>query len=987
MESSLLQPPQNAGTKSRAIQQAKEMEMLVAERAKRSGDEPPPYGFSELIGKGSYGRVFKGINPATGGLVAIKIIDIDKVDYEEMTTKNLEETLKEIRILQQLRDSKARPYVNIIEEARTVHNELWIISEYCSGGSVHTLMKPTMTLQNPGLDEKYIIAIARELALGLKYIHEAGVLHRDLKCNNILVNEEGRVQLCDFGVSGQLEPEIAKRSTIVGTPYWMAPELQKEWVKDADPSSMVRPNEVLYGSEVDIWAYGCTVFEMATGFPPFHKTVQWKLPESGIPQLEGARFSDNLKSLVAFVLAPNPQDRPTSDQILEHPFLANTTKMYPSYILVQLVERYYRWEQGGGARASLFNPYGAQAPDPLAPEIEDDEDDWTFSTTDDFERQIGGQFPDPFSGSPSGQNFMSAPPPDDDRFAKLQASIKEEQIKRGKRRLDRVFDQNSTPYRYSGVGSDRPPSDLVLRDFNPGAPNRETVIDLDFAAPSVADVPSIDLGEVPTLKANRMHRLLRETELEEEEEGHDSFSQNQLTKRATRDWKFPVMAEDPMPAKPIPEKPNRRTMEWTFDASMAEANYEPLPKELRFSRRRETQELTVPMMTAPLEDNRRTRDFVFPPREPAESQSSMSDQGPVFASSPTLGPDFRPSLRHATTEPVGSFDDYPRIISAPDSPLRTSMIDLDMANIDDYRPSTADSASTSTYTAGTEATNGNPFDLEDQVHLSQNNNRASYHMKSQSEPNHAIPGLLTPNAYDEQEYPTEQGHPHSMHARGVSSVSQMQVKPPPNNMGYSRQRSQQVVWDSWSHQAAYNIDESPPASVSTSGSAEDEDSVDELWEQYERQAQQSQRRLYDRGPSSMRSRRTASTDDDLARSSDADAEEYADDNDGLAFQRPATRTSTLISRVSVGPNGKPLVDFPVPRGPDPEALVGVESDPIILSNALWKSTTELRDGLRASRDLLKAMRLEEMKPPGMGMEGLSEEEGDGEGQGTVRVAK
>jgi hypothetical protein len=60
MERSSLQPPPRGGTKFRAIQQAKEMEMLVAERAKRTGDEPPPYDFLELIGKGSYGRVFKG---------------------------------------------------------------------------------------------------------------------------------------------------------------------------------------------------------------------------------------------------------------------------------------------------------------------------------------------------------------------------------------------------------------------------------------------------------------------------------------------------------------------------------------------------------------------------------------------------------------------------------------------------------------------------------------------------------------------------------------------------------------------------------------------------------------------------------------------------------------------------------------------------------------------------------------------------------------
>lgn len=181
MEPARLQPPV-AGTKARALQQAKEMEDLVAERAKRSGEEPPPYDFYELIGKGSYGRVFKGLNRKTGGLVAIKIIDIDRVDYEEMTSKNLSETLKEIDILQQLRDSKARPYVNIIEEARSVHNELWIVSEYASGGSVATLMKPCMIREPFGLEEKFIIPIARELALGLKYTHEAGVIHRDLKC-------------------------------------------------------------------------------------------------------------------------------------------------------------------------------------------------------------------------------------------------------------------------------------------------------------------------------------------------------------------------------------------------------------------------------------------------------------------------------------------------------------------------------------------------------------------------------------------------------------------------------------------------------------------------------------------------------------------------------------------------------------------------------------------------------------------------------------
>lgn len=66
-----------------------------------------------------------------------------------------------------------------------------------------------------------------------------------MKANNVLILEDGRVQLCDFGVSGTLEPHKSKRTTIVGTPFWMAPELQREWIKDADPHSLAKPREIL----------------------------------------------------------------------------------------------------------------------------------------------------------------------------------------------------------------------------------------------------------------------------------------------------------------------------------------------------------------------------------------------------------------------------------------------------------------------------------------------------------------------------------------------------------------------------------------------------------------------------------------------------------------------------------------------------------------------------------------------------------------------
>ncbi|KAH7408105.1 hypothetical protein DE146DRAFT_776369 [Phaeosphaeria sp. MPI-PUGE-AT-0046c] len=1036
LEPTRLQPP-TGGTKFRAVQEAKQMEELVAERAKRAGDkEPPPYEFYELIGKGAYGRVYKGKNRHHGGLVAIKIIDIDNQDYQEMTTENLAQTIKEIDILQQLRDSRARPYVNIIEEARTVHNELWIVSEYASGGSINTLMKPTHAMKDPGpgLPEKFIIPIARELALGLKYVHEAGVLHRDLKTNNVLILEDGRVQLCDFGVSGTLEPQKSKRSTIVGTPAWMAPELQQEWVKDADPRNPLQPKEIQYGNEIDIWAYGCTIHEMASGFPPHHRINQLELPNAGAPELEGERFSQELKDFLAFIFQPDPADRPTPDQILEHPYIAGSTKLYPTFTLVKLVEEYYKWEQSGGARASLFNPYGAQAPDPLSSsEDDDDDDDWSFSTSEEFDQEHAPQFGDPFA-APGQFAGINIPPVEDmGRFEQLQARFKEESIVRGQKRLNKLFDTTTTPYRYSMVDNEdspsaRPQSDLVLRDFNPGAPNRETVIDLDFSMPSIEE-PNIDLGEVPTIRAARMKSILREMA---EEEAQDALLQQEeeLTKRATRDYKdqsekrdtmaWSFAAEQPnrktmewsfaaeQPATnrktmewsfaaeqpPVPKrdtmewsfaaeqppppkretmewtfaaaqapKPNRRTVEWTFDAAMAEGNYDASKN--RMSRRRETRE----WKSSKQDDGRKTQDFSFPMRSPTGSQNGMQ------ASSPTLGPGFRPGLRHAATMPITEEDDdFPRVSDSPESPLRASMIDLDMAMVQDYRPSTSGSDATNV----TNNVNENPFNLEDQVQLSQNNHRASYHFQSKSEPNQTVPGLLTPQQQDANA---------TQHARGVSSASQL--KHPQHNISSApqsqypqhrqNQRSQNLPWETWSHSLAYGLgsddqSQSPPMSVTTDTSLEDED-VDDLWDAFERKRLRAQAR-HQATPSHPD--KPLSTSDFELTDDTADEYPYSSEDD-LPLARQYRK-----SRVSAGRNGKPLVEFPVPRGVEPEVLcalgAGGEAG---LEELLLRSCGELRDGVRAGRDLLRAMRLEEVRG-----EGMEEEEGEGgDAGGTVRLIR
>lgn len=321
------------------------------------------------------------------------------------------------------------------------------------------------------------------------------------------------------------------------------------------------------------------------------------------------------------------------------------------------------------------------------------------------------------------------------------------------------------------------------------------------------------------------------------------------------------------------------------------------------------------------------------------------------------------------------------------------MIDLDMATVDDYRPST--SGSESTYTGSSYTANDNPFNLEDQVQLSQNNHRASFHMKSQSEPNHAVPGLLTPQQYDEQGLPKnlDPHHP-SMHARGLSSVSQMQAqnKPPatsipPLTSHRPNQRSQQI-WDGWSHTHAYGLgsdDQSPPMSVTTDTSLSEED-VDELWDNFERYTLHTQRKFQSYGP--LRSARRLGnssiddTSDPRAPAAGLGLGVGSDTDDNYPYTAESDSSSPSYayhrhSRVSAGPNGQPLVDFPVPRGPDLDALMGVDVDARVLQDALLRGAMELRDGTRACRDLLRAMKLSEV------------EEGDGGGeeldQSTVRL--
>ncbi|KAK2806355.1 hypothetical protein FQN51_007399 [Onygenales sp. PD_10] len=699
--------------KSEAMRLAREQAAAVQEMCRRAKTEPPAYSFEELIGKGAYGRVYKGRQLPSQNLVAIKVLEIDTLDYKsirDMKDESIKDFVHETKVMKQAKDAAAKN-VNMLIEAVSIHSQLWLVCEYCPGGSVKTLMRAT----GDKLDEKFIIPIARELAEGLRAIHDAGIIHRDVKAANVLIHEEGRLQICDFGVAGVIQSKVDKRSTWIGTPHWMPPEM----FPNRGGGEMHQ-----YGSEVDVWAYGCTLFECATGNPP-NATLRERMQigrqlNRYPPKLEGDGYSDGLRSLVGFSLDSDPQIRPTMQTILQHPYIAESAESYPTSSLSELVRIYYQWAQRGGQRISLFNPGGAAAAELPGDEDSLDREDWNFSTTDGFERrfslidfdQLSASLADlenditPTVPQPSGDTF------DDTRDTVLTAEEQanfDERVKRGAAAMEGLFDDQKPDYRYETKNdfvpveqNQRLSSDLPLRTTTDRSSVTSTFIDLSldsfdanhYAAGSASNYPPFQLADADTIRANR--------------------SSSRLTRNSSNSSASTNSGEYQPPRGPRPP-----TMEWTFASAMAadtsdEADNhqdetgpddEPPQRE-----RRDTRAWTFPVMTT--EEEPPGEGFADYPGEEIESARSIEPddemtvsrnnypplQHPTYGRPRDDGPsDSRPSTATSSRSAASDADNDPFRFDRPVTPTGN-----DRNSSFDKFPSIVDSSVYPEYDLGTD---------------------------------------------------------------------------------------------------------------------------------------------------------------------------------------------------------------------------------------------------------------------------------------------
>eukprot|EP01098_Paradermamoeba_levis_P011491 TRINITY_DN4931_c0_g1_i6.p1 TRINITY_DN4931_c0_g1~~TRINITY_DN4931_c0_g1_i6.p1 ORF type:complete len:486 (+),score=143.56 TRINITY_DN4931_c0_g1_i6:131-1588(+) len=259
------------------------------------GDPTKMYSDFKKIGEGAAGEVFLAFSK-DGKKVAIKKMALNSDSLKLLAT--------EINIM------RTSHHANIVDyfESYIVGDQLWVVMEFMGGGCLTEVLEQ---FEHVKMNERQIALVCLETLKALVYVHSLHRIHRDIKSDNILVNEIGEIKVADFGYAAQLTKKQQKRNTVVGTPYWMAPEL-------------IRGHD--YDTKVDIWSLGIMVMEMIEGEPPYMEfpplRALFLITTRGIPDLkEPQKWSPELRNFVSSCLTKEVDKRMNGTDLLKHPFL------------------------------------------------------------------------------------------------------------------------------------------------------------------------------------------------------------------------------------------------------------------------------------------------------------------------------------------------------------------------------------------------------------------------------------------------------------------------------------------------------------------------------------------------------------------------------------------------------------------------------------------------------------------------------------------
>tara|TARA_R110002050_G_scaffold84115_2_gene179715 strand:- start:168 stop:1043 length:876 start_codon:yes stop_codon:yes gene_type:complete len=265
-------------------------------RRTKSGDRK--YKVGKLLGKGGFARCYE-----------IKDVrDFKRVYAAKIVQKSTLRPKTEAKLLSEIRIHRSLKHEGVVQLLTHFEDDyfVYIVLELCSNNTLMELLKARKRVSEA--EVRYFMI---QVLLTLQYIHGKGVIHRDLKLGNLLINDAMQIKLGDFGLATKLESDDERRRTVCGTPNYIAPEIIN---KESDGHTF----------PVDVWSVGCIIFTMLVGKPPFQssqiKDTYSKIRTSSYQWPSFLHPSKDVQDLVKSMLHVNADARPSISDILRHPF-------------------------------------------------------------------------------------------------------------------------------------------------------------------------------------------------------------------------------------------------------------------------------------------------------------------------------------------------------------------------------------------------------------------------------------------------------------------------------------------------------------------------------------------------------------------------------------------------------------------------------------------------------------------------------------------